>query len=283
MVTDVDFHDINNDQYPDMIMVGDWMPVTFFINNKGSFENKTIVEKSSGWWNCIQKADVDKDGDMDFILGNWGFNSRLKASPEKPMELFVNDFDNNGMSECLLTYYWPDGKSHLFNSRIDIAARLPVLKKKFLFYKDYAGKSIEDVVGSDAVKKSSHLQVETLASSILINDGENKFRLVSLPVMAQLAPVFTVIADDFDKDGITDIFTGGNFYDIKPDIGRLDANAACVLKGNGKGDFSFMPSNVSGLELTGQVRDALVINVKQKRMIMLARNNAPVILLETRN
>ena len=282
MVTDVAFSDFNNDNYPDMILVGDWMPVTFINNNKGNFENKTVVENSAGWWNCIEAVDIDRDGDMDYILGNWGLNSRLKASPEKPMELYVNDFDNNGTPECILTYFWPDGKSHLFNSKSDITSRLPALKKKFLLYKDFAGKSISDIIGNDMVKKSLHLKVETLASSVLINNGNNSFRLVPLPEMAQLAPVFKVIDGDFNDDNFTDILLAGNFFDIKPDIGRLDANAACLLTGNGKGEFKYVPKQTSGLNLHGQYRDALTISVKQKKIIILAGNNNPLVFLETK-
>lgn len=283
MVTDATFTDINKDGYADLTIVGDWMAVTIFINNKGAFERKTTIEKSNGLWNCIQPADIDKDGDTDFVLGNWGLNSRFKASAEKPMELYVNDFDNNGMPECLLTYYWPDGKSHLFNSRVDIMNRMPSLKKKFLLYKDFAGKSVEDVVGSELLKKSLYLKVETLASSVLINDGNMQFRQVALPVMAQLSPVFTMIVDDFDKDGLPDIFTGGNFFDIKPDIGRLDANAAGFLKGNGKGDFIFATKQFSGLEVQGQVRDAAAVTIKHKKLVVLAMNNSPLIFLETKD
>ena len=283
MLTDVSFSDINNDNFPDMILVGDWMPVTFVINNKGKFENKSIVESSSGWWNCIQPVDVDMDGDLDYILGNWGLNSRLKASADKPMELFVNDFDNNGTPECLLTYYWPNGKSHLFNSKADITSRLPALKKKFLMYKDFAGKSVNEVVGDDLIKKSLHLKIETLASSILINDGNNKFRLMPLPEMAQLSPVFSVIAADFNKDKFPDIFLAGNFLDIKPDIGRLDANTASLFAGNGKGEFKFVPKQITGIDLNGQVRDALKLTIKQKEIIILARNNDQLVFLETKN
>ena len=237
MVTDVSWNDMNGDGYPEMMLVGDWMPVTIISNNKGVLENKQVIENSSGWWNCIQPADIDSDGDMDFVLGNFGLNSRLKASPEKPMELYVNDFDNNGTTESLLTYYWSDGKSHLFNSKTDITSQMPALKKKFLLYKDYAGKSITDVAGEEGLKKSQKLQVQTLASSLLINDGNLNFKLIPLTGMAQLSPIFGIVTDDFDHDGFIDIFAVGNFYDVKPDLGRMDARSVYFLKGNGKGKF----------------------------------------------
>jgi hypothetical protein len=211
MVTDAAWADLNGDGYPELMLVGDWMAVTIFLNNKGVIDNKEPVANSSGWWNCIEPADIDHDGDTDFILGNFGLNSRLKASPEKPMELFLNDFDNNGSSEALISYYWPDGKSHLFHSKTDITSQMPSLKKKFLFYKDYAGKGISDVVSGERLQNATKLRVETLASSVLINDGNMHMSLVSLPGMAQLSPIFGIVIDDFDHDGPAGYFCGRKF------------------------------------------------------------------------
>jgi hypothetical protein len=222
---------------------------------------------------------VDEDGNADFLLGNWGLNSRLRAAPDKPMELFVNDFDNNGTSECILTYYWPDGKSHLFNSKVDITSQLPALKKKFLMYKDYAGKSINQVFDAAVVDRSAKLQIQTLASSILQFKG-GKWVLEPLPEIAQIAPVFVIRANDFNNDGHTDIFTGGNFFDVKPDLGRLDANPASVFLGNGKGVFDYIPKIKSGINIQGQVRDADIIVSNNKKIVILTRNNDPVICLE---
>ncbi len=282
MVTDAVWNDINKDGYVDLIIVGDWMPVTYFINKKGVIDNKNTVANSSGLWNCIVAADVDKDGDADFLLGNWGNNTQFKATAERPMEMFVNDFDGNGSSEAVISYYWPDGKSHLYNSKSDITAQLPFLKKKFLLYKDYGGKSINDIFGNDLINKSSKLSIQTLASSILINEGKTNFTLSALPIMAQTSPVFTFVVNDFDNDGNIDIFTGGNFWDIKPDIGRLDANAASLYNGDGKGGFNFVSSTKSGLNIKGQIRDALPVKIKNKNILLLARNNDNVIFLQAK-
>jgi hypothetical protein len=278
MITDAIWSDINNDSYYDLVLVGDWMPVTFFINSNGFLNKKEIVENSSGWWNCITETEVDKNGNRNFLLGNWGLNSRLKATPAKPMELFVNDFDNNGTSECILTYYWPDGKSHLFNSKVDLTSQLPFLKKKFLLYKDYAGKLITDVFDMQVLNKSKKLQVQTLASSLLKRSG-NQWILEALPEMAQIAPVFSIVADDFNKDGNVDILTVGNFFDVKPDLGRLDANAASLFLGNVKGAFEYVPKMKSGLNIQGQIRDAASVLYNDKKIIFLARNNESLISL----
>jgi len=280
MVTDAVWTDLNNDALPDLLVVGEWMPVTYFINSKENFSSKIILPNSSGLWNCITKADVDKDGDNDFVLGNWGQNSKLKASADKPMEMYTYDFDKNSSIESLITYYWPDGKSHLYNSKEDITSQLPYLKNHFLMYKDYAGKLVNDIIGNDLISKSAKLSIQTLSSSLLINNGNGNFSISPLPIMAQTSPVFTIIADDFNKDGNIDILTGGNFFDIKPDIGRLDANAAVLFTGDSKRNFNFTPSLASGLQITGQVRDAATINVGNNKYILLARNHASVLFLQ---
>lgn len=279
MVTDACWTDINQDDYPDLVVVGEWMPVTFFISNKGIFENKQAVSNSAGWWNCIAQSDIDKDGIPEFILGNWGLNSRFKASPDKPMELFVNDFDDNGTAESILTYYWPDGKSHLFNSKMDLTSQVPSLRKKFLYYKDFAGKSINEVFDKEPIDQSLKLKVQTLATCVLKHNG-NEWILKPLPPKAQQAPVYSIIAGDFNQDGNPDIFTGGNLFDLKPDVGRLDANTADVFLGNGKGSFLQVEAGKSGITLKGQVRDAAMINFKGGKILLLARNNDSVAALQ---
>jgi len=273
MVTDAVWSDLNNDSYPDLLLVGDWMPVTYFISNKGNIDKKDSIANSAGLWNCIVDADIDKDGDPDFLLGNWGQNTQFKASTEKPMEMFVSDFDDNGTTEAVISYYWPDGKSHLYNSKTDITSQLPFLKKKFLRYKDYAGKSPVDIFGDDRLKRASKLTIQTLSSSVLVNNGPGNFNLVPLPQRLQTSAVFNMLAHDFNQDGNVDIVASGNFWDIKPDIGRLDANASCLLLGDGKGGFRFINPVESGLDTRGQVRDATVVSIKNKKYIVLARNN----------
>ncbi len=280
MVTSASWTDLNGDGFSELILAGDWMAITIFSNNKGKLENKKIIENSSGWWNCVQPADVDGDGDMDFILGNFGLNSRLKASPDKPMELFVNDFDKNGTSESILTYYWPDGKSHLFNSKTDVVSQMPFLRKKFLYYKDYAGKSIGDVTGDESLNTSQKLQIQTLASSVLINEGGLQFKLLPLTGMAQLSPIFGLVTGDFDHDGYLDIFAVGNFFDVKPDLGRMDARSVYFLKGDGKGGFEYVLTENAGLEFQSQFRDIILLGDKQKKKLVLGRNNDPLLFLE---
>ena len=274
MVTDACWTDLNNDNYPDLVLVGEWRPITIFLNEKGKFSTRQEIPNSAGWWNAIKQVDLDKDGDMDFVLGNWGLNSRFKASEEQPMQLYIGDFDSNGTSECLMTYFWPDGKSHLYPTKMDITAQIPSLKKAFLKYQDYAGKSIEDVFGKDEVSKSQRYKTEELRSSVLWNNGKSGMQLKPLPAIAQVAPVYAIAVADFDKDGNTDILLVGNMFDLKPDVGRLDANNGIVLKGDGKSNFVPVTSMETGMHIKGQVRDAEIITTdNNKQALILARNN----------
>ena len=281
MVTDACWTDLNKDGYADLMLVGEWMPISFFINNKGKLETKKEIPNSSGWWNTITQSDLDKDGNMDFVLGNWGLNSRFKASGDKPMRLYINDFDGNGTSESIITYYWPEGKSFVYPSKSDMTSQLPALRKKFLYYKDFAGKTMEDLFDADAVNKSQQYETEELQTAVLWGKGNSEVELKPLPVIAQVAPVYAIIANDFDRDGNMDLFLAGNMYDVKPDVGRLDANDGILLKGDSKRNFQALPYSKTGIHVKGQVRDAVSINTGvNKQAIILGRNNSTLLYLE---
>jgi hypothetical protein len=218
---------------------------------------------------------------MDFVLGNWGVNSRFKASAVKPMRLYINDFDGNGTSESIITYYWPEGKSFVYPSKSDMTSQLPPLRKKFLYYKDFAGKTMEDFFGADAVNKSQQYKTEQLQTAVLWGQGNGDVELKALPVIAQVAPVYAIIANDFDKDGNLDLFLAGNMYDVKPDVGRLDANDGILLKGDGMRNFQPLSYSQTGIHIKGQVRDAVNITAGvNKQAIILARNNSTLLYLE---
>jgi hypothetical protein len=280
MVTDACWNDINKDGYADLMVVGEWMPVTFFVNNKGRLTSKHEIANSTGWWNTIQQEDLDKDGNMDFVLGNWGLNTRFKTSPQQPMQLYVNDFDANETSESIITYYWPDGKSYLYPSKPEMTSQIPSLKRKFLAYSSFTGKSIEDVFGKEAVSRAKQYKTEELRSCVLWKQGNGSMALKPLPVVAQVAPVYAIVTNDFDKDGNMDILLAGNMYDLKPDVGRLDANDGIMLKGDGKGGFQPLSHVQTGVQVRGQVRNAVTIPLENnKRAILLARNNDSLLYL----
>ncbi len=280
MVTDAAWSNLEGDTLPDLVVVGEWMPVTIFVNSGGQLSTNFSIPFSSGWWNVIEPADLDNDGDTDFILGNWGLNSKFVASPQKPLSMFVKDFDNNGKSEFIINWYPPlDSGSYPFASKMDITAQLPQLKKQAVKYSDYAGMTYEDLFNEGQRQGALEYQVHTLSSSILWNRGVQDFHLTALPREGQVSPVFGALAQDLDQDGLQDLLLMGNFYGLKPEVGRQNSSRGVVLKGDSNG--SFLPGKALslGINITGEVRDVKVLPGKDLR-VLISRNNAPAVLLQ---
>jgi len=273
MVKDAVWSDFNGDAMIDLIVVGEWMPITIFIQNNNTLKKGSVIPNSNGWWNTIEKADLDGDGDEDFVLGNWGENMKLQASISKPLRLYVNDFDSNGKNEGVLEWqFGMDEKPFPFAQKKDLTAQLPILKKKALKYQDYARMQVKDILPGEALEKALILTVNNFSSSILINNGSN-FELKSLPFEAQLSPVFAVEIVDLDLDKNLDLVLGGNYFKLKPEVGRLDGFNGGYFKGNGNGTFSFVSANKSGLKISGEVRDITTLGDN----LLVARNNQTLI------
>ncbi len=275
MVTDMIWLDYDQDEDQDFIVVGEWMPITVFENEGGNFRlaaNAITDRKSHGWWNCLKAGDLDGDGDLDLVVGNHGLNSRFSASEEKPITIYVNDFDENGTPEQLISQYNGD-ESYPMVLRHDLVMQMPSLKKKYLKYKDYKEQTVDDIFSSEQIRKSVKKEVYTLETSLLLNNGDGTFDLKALPKMAQFSPTYGLLVEDVDQDGILDILVGGNLYGVKPEVGRYDANYGLFLKGRGDGTFESIPSKDSGLYLKGQVRDMETIEVNGKPLLLVAKNN----------
>jgi len=282
MVTDATWADIDADGDKDLVVVGDWMAITVFKNENGTFENPTTISNSNGWWNRIVAADLDGDGDEDFVLGNWGLNTKFKASPGRPLTMYVNDFDNNGKSEFIINWYPPlDSISYPFATKTELTAQMPGLKKQILRYEDYGNKTYETLFSPEIRSKSLRYEANYLQSAILWNNG-GSFELTALPLEAQISPVFGIVADDLDGDGKMDIWLGGNFYALKPQAGRCNASKGVYLKGDGKRSFTYVSPQKSGINVEGEVRDAGIIQVGSSKHVIIGRNNAGVLLFEKR-
>jgi hypothetical protein len=258
MVTDAVWLDADGDGIKDLVVVGEWMPVTIFKNDKHQLKpssNSSQFANTNGWWNCIEAADIDGDGDMDFIAGNLGLNTKIKADSLHPAKLYINDFDNNGTTECVLTYYKSDGKSYPYYLKNDITAQMPVLKKKFLKHASYSSKTIEEVFDKNQLDRSQLRIANLFETSLFINMGNGTFKVQPLPDAAQLSPVYAIVAKDVDGDSVKDILLGGNFYGLKPELGKYDASYGVLLKGTKPGAFISLPVQQSGLCVRGEVRD----------------------------
>jgi hypothetical protein len=274
MVTDATWEDYDKDGNKDLVIVGEWMPITFFKNTGNNLQKTLEVKNSNGWWNVIKAQDLDNDGDVDFVAGNWGLNTKFKASPEKPITMYVNDFDQNGKNDFVITYYNSDGKTYPYHSKSDITTLMPILKKKFLLHKDYANKTYEQIFSEAQRKDAIKKQVGTLETCILINNGNGDFLLQPLPYQAQISPVFGILLDDIDGDNLYDIFMAGNFYGVKPEVGRSDASYGVMLKGEGNLHFHYMPPIQTGIFIKGEVRDIIKINtLKKTSLLIFAKNN----------
>jgi hypothetical protein len=275
MVTDALWADVDNDSLKDLIVVGEWMPVMVHRNSGTTLEAATPLPGTDGWWTSIAAEDLNKDGKVDFVLGNWGLNSRFRASSSRPMEMHVNDFDQNGKSEFIITYFPPlESRDFPFASKHDVTSQMPFLKKRVLKYSEYARFSYNDLFTSEQRKNASNLKVTTLQSSILLNAGNGKFRFAPLPLEAQVSPVFSIVTGDFNDDDHPDILLCGNFSGLKHEVARQDANRGVVLVGDGKGTFSSLPPDASGLFIRGEVRDAKVVtDARGKTTLLVGRNN----------
>ncbi|MFY7921125.1 MAG: VCBS repeat-containing protein [Gemmatimonas sp.] len=276
MVTDALWHDIDGDRKLDLIVVGEWMPVVVYRNRgAGKFERLMAkgLEKSDGWWTRIIAADLDGDGRSEFVLGNFGRNIRLHASANEPLTMIVKDFDKNDFVEQVIGMY-NGGKQYPLVLRDDLIKAVPPWKARFLNFKDYALKTLDDVVPaaerSDAIVK----QVYRFESAVLRRSADGAFAFEPLPLEAQMAPVFGLAARDVNGDGRQDVLLAGNFDGVKPEFGRMAASDGLVLLGGENGTFTTLRPAESGFRVPGQTRGIATLRTRRGVQVVVARNNA---------
>ena len=282
MVKDAVWADVDKDGYPDLVLVGDWMPITILKNKAGKgFErlDSDVLAKTGGWWNSIRAADLDHDGDTDFVVGNLGLNSRMVASVNEPAHLYGNDFDRNGSYEQLITCFRPvgatgDRRECVMALKADLQKRIPSIKTKFIKHSDYAKASFEDIFSAQQREGMTVRIVQTAETSILINEGNGTFSVRALPLQAQTSPIYGILTDDYNRDGKTDILLTGNFYDVLTEIGRYDANYGLLLLGDNKLNFTATKPEQTGFFVRGQVRRMQPVRgANASQFIVLAKNN----------
>ena len=276
MISDAKWFDYDKDGKPDLVVTGEYMPVRIFHNENGKQLKEVTtaagLQNSNGWWNRLVIADINGDGYDDIVAGNHGLNSRFKCSENKPVSMYVSDFDENGSVEQVITCYNGD-KAYPMALRHDLVAVLPYLKKKYLKYDSYKEQTIEDIFTKEQLAKAIKLEAKEMRSSVIMNNKNGTFTLKPLPVEAQFSTVSGISVSDYDGDGKADILLGGNFYQSKPEVGIYDASYGLLLKGDGKGNFKAIKSNQSGFFIKGAVRDILTIKNKKKNLVIVARNN----------
>jgi hypothetical protein len=278
MVNDLLWADLDGDKNEELIVAGEWLPISVFKNNGGKLENTTVnfgLDNSKGWWNCLHAADLDKDGDLDLVGGNLGLNSRLKASPQEPLRLFARDFDGNGSIDPVLAYY-NSGKLYPLPLRDMMIKQMPVLKKKLLRFSAYGKMTIEKVFSKSDLESAQQFEAQTFATTWFRNDG-GKFTATALPMTAQFAPCNQIISSDFNGDGNPDLLLCGNSYSADVETGRYDASNGTLLTGDGKGGFTAVPNRFSGFWANKEARDMAAIRLGNGKLLYLVANSNDVV------
>lgn len=271
LVNDATWIDFDGDQLKDLILVGEWMPLTFIKNTGEIFVNVTEefgMKNTVGWWFSIQTADFDLDGDMDFVAGNLGLNYRYKTSAEEPFEIYSYDFDNNGKNDIVLTEFENEIKYPLRRKEC-LTEQTPALETKFPSFKKFGKADVYDIFEEKSLSKALHYTANTFASSYIENLGNGKFEVKELPVRAQFSSVNDFLIDDFNQDGHLDILLAGNLFESEVRTPRNDAGYGLLLAGNSKGEFEEIDVRKSGFFVPYNVKALAQIN----KLILVGCNN----------
>jgi len=272
LITSAAIADLDGDNKADLIIAGEFMPITVFKNNGKSLTKIQGNEDSYGWWNTFTLADINLDGRLDIIAGNHGLNSRFKATQEYPIKLFYHDFDGNGYGDPVFCKTFPDKKDYPYALRHNLMDRIPSLKKKYPNFESFKNASMADIFTVDQLKGIDPLYVNELKSCIFYNEGNLKFRKIELPLTVQYSPIYAICVKDINNDKIPDLILGGNLYGVQPEVGRYDASYGHVLINDGKGGFIDRSLDYK-FSIKGEMRSILDDGDK----LHIFRNNASVV------
>lgn len=277
MVTDAEWADMNGDGQPDLVVASEWTGLK--IVYQGSDEVYTIPG-TSGIWNTVALSDMDGDGTTDIVAGNLGLNSKFKASDDKPMRMYVNDFDENGSEEQIITYIDDENKERLFARKDELAEQLDYINDRFENYESFAEASLTEVIDQSLLDEAQTYSITELRSAVFFNEGNKQFDKQPLPVKAQFAPLHDFLIEDLNGDGQVDVVGVGNFLNANIQRGRYDASYGEVLFNNGKGMLESIPNKEINWYLDGQIRNVQMIEIDGKSVMITAENDAPLRFFE---
>lgn len=271
LVTAASWSDFNKDGLDDLIVVGEWMPVTIFMQTEDSGFKKEIIEHSEGWYYEVKTADMDDDGDDDIVVGNLGLNYKYKATKDEPFEVYSYDFDDNGSLDIVLSYY-EHGVAFPVRGKSCSTQQIPSLKEKFPSYEEFGDSNLENIYGG-SLNDAINFKAKTFASAYIENTGDGNFITKPLPSMAQVSSINNILIKDYDSDGFKDLLVSGNLYVSEIETPRNDAGTGLLLKGNGKGDFLPVSIKESGFYAPKDAKDMKSIKVGAQEVILVANNN----------
>ncbi len=288
LVCDAVWSDVDNDGYADLIISGEWMPITILKNEKGKFiKVDTKLQNETGWWNSITAADIDNDGDMDYVVGNCGTNGFLKPTLQFPVKAFGKDFDNNGSYDAVFSCWRPsvmngELKEYPIARREDFIKEMTAMKERFPNYSAYASKEMNAIFTEAELKEALQLSATNFNTCWIENKGNMQFELHPLPAQAQWAPVYGIVVKDFNGDGNVDIALNGNEFSMAPVLGRYDALNGLILQGDGKGNFSPLPILQSGFYVPGNGKSLAQININGKLVLAAGQNSGALKLFQNK-
>lgn len=286
LVSDALWSDFDNDGWQDLVIAGEWMPLTFLKNKNGQkFEIlDSSLDTQKGWWNSLAGADFDNDGDTDYMAGNFGLNTFFRCNSNEPLTIYGKDFDDNGRYDSFVSCYFKDslGTKHeyFYHSRDDMVKQLILIRKKFERYADFGAATVDQVFSADELKGATILKANWMQSSYVENLGNGKFKLTALPVEAQIAPIYGMMPCDIDQDGLLDVLLVGNDYGMEVFQGRADGFYGLVLRNKGKGRFETIPLDKSGLFVPHDARALTRINVGKREIYMATQNRSTLRFFE---